>query len=330
MFWHLETLVLLLAHTKGSSLKSWAHPHMRIGPLIIGHLYKLFDLSFVQSCMYQYLCFYKRPCRPVKLLTNTAKCLTSFCRSIHISSQRVREDVSSTTKPHQTGDRGLEQWQVRWEEFQGQVPWQINEVHPALKKYLPLLTVGKPSISILVSWCGKSLDLPWLCEQGHEVVGTEISELGTRQLFEENNIAYDVCSTNTDKFFKVFSARDMSLKVYVGDMYYLTPEIAGKFDAIWDHLAFVAVNPTDRARYIKILHSLLKPDGKILLTHLEYDPQEHCGPPFSVPPSLVKEMFDKMFNVELMSHKDSDVSIFEASGFSLSWAKRGVNLLTPR
>ena len=43
--------------------------------------------------------------------------------------------------------------------------------------------------------CGKSLDLVWLSQQGHNVVGVEISNLAAEQLFEENGIAYSVAGT---------------------------------------------------------------------------------------------------------------------------------------
>ena len=61
-----------------------------------------------------------------------------------------------------------------------------------LQNHLHLLTSGRAKISILVTLCGKSLDLPWLCEQGHDVVGVELSAVAAKQLFEENNIPYSV------------------------------------------------------------------------------------------------------------------------------------------
>ena len=61
-----------------------------------------------------------------------------------------------------------------------------------IQKNLHLLTSGRTKISILVTLCGKSLDLLWLCEQGHDVVGVELSEIAVKQLFEENGIPHSI------------------------------------------------------------------------------------------------------------------------------------------
>ena len=57
------------------------------------------------------------------------------------------------------------------------------------------LTQGQPSASILVTWCGKSVDMPWLCSQGYNVVGIELSAIAVRQFFEENKIPYSTSVT---------------------------------------------------------------------------------------------------------------------------------------
>ncbi len=58
------------------------------------------------------------------------------------------------------------------------------------QNHVGLLTQDRPSISILVPLCGKSLDLHWLYQHGHSVVGVELSGLAAKQFFEENGIQY--------------------------------------------------------------------------------------------------------------------------------------------
>lgn len=213
-------------------------------------------------------------------------------------------------------------WKDKWEK--GTTPWQRDSVDAYLQKYIKLLTGEKPNASILVTLCGKSLDLPWLCDQGYKVTGVDISELAVKQLFEENGIPYSIADKES---FKVFSATDhRNLTVYVGDFYAISPDLAGVFDAIWDHNALGAINPEDRTNYTAKLRLLLKTDGNILLSAFEYNQAEHPTCPFSVPNSLVKKLFQDHFDIELLE-KDDNTGKMLAREFNLSWATRPIHFL---
>lgn len=213
-------------------------------------------------------------------------------------------------------------WKDKWEK--GTTPWQRDSVDAYLQKYIKLLTGEKPNASILVTLCGKSLDLPWLCDQGYKVTGVDISELAVKQLFEENGIPYSIADKES---FKVFSATDhRNLTVYVGDFYAISPDLAGVFDAIWDHNALGAINPEDRTNYTAKLRLLLKTDGNILLSAFEYNQAERPTCPFSVPNSLVKKLFQDHFDIELLE-KDDNTGKMLAREFNLSWATRPIHFL---
>ena len=51
---------------------------------------------------------------------------------------------------------------------------------------------GRSGASVLVTMCGKTVDIPWLCEKGHSVTGVELSPVAVQQLFQENSIPYTV------------------------------------------------------------------------------------------------------------------------------------------
>ena len=230
----------------------------------------------------------------------------------------------ATKQDHLIGMRH-DQWFQYWDE--GTIGWHRDKVDAILQKYLKQLCGSKEeSISILVTLCGKSLDLPWLADQGHSVVGCELIELGGKQLFEENNIPFSV-STIGD--FKVFSASDKKLKLFIGDFFKITTSLTGKFDAIWDHNAFGAVNPDDRSRYVEILSSLLVPAGKILLSHYEYDQSKRNIAPYSLNSEQIKGYFGEKFEVELLERIDCNNSIFTRK-FNLDWGYRPIHLLTLR
>lgn len=214
-------------------------------------------------------------------------------------------------------------WHQAWDK--GTLGWHRDKVDAILQRYLKQLSGDKEHISILVTLCGKSLDLPWLAGQGHDVVGCELSEIAGKQLFEENSIPYSVM---TVKDFKVFSATDdKKLKFYAGDFFNIDALFIGPFDVIWDHNAFGAVNPNDRPRYVEILTSLLVPGGKILLSNWEYDQSKRSIAPYSLNTSQIKEYFGSHFEVQLLERMDYNNSFFTEK-FNLDWGFRPIHLLT--
>ncbi len=212
-------------------------------------------------------------------------------------------------------------WIAKWKD--GLTGWHRDNIDINLQAYLKELTKGEVNCSVLVTWCGKSLDLIWLCSQGHTVVGTELSEVAAKQFYEENEIPYSVSQEGE---FTIYQASDRKIKFIVGNSYNITPDIAGSFDAVWDHNAFGAALPTDRNRYKSILISLLKPGGRILISNWEYGEKKRDMAPFSVPSVEVKDTF-KEFDVELLTTSDHYSSYFTEK-FNVEWAHELLHLAT--
>lgn len=213
-------------------------------------------------------------------------------------------------------------WKEKWKE--GMARWHKSEVRKTLRKYLNDLTQEEPNVSILVPWCGKSLDIPWLCSEGYDVVGIELSEIAAQQLFQENNIPYSVSKEGE---FVIYQAQDRKLKIITGSYYKVTPEIAGKFEAVWDVNAFGAAMPDNRQKYISVLMSLLKPKGRVLLSSWEYGEVPRDRAPFSLPCALVKELFQKKFEVTFLEKREEFTDHF-ISKFKVDWAYTNVHLLS--
>ena len=227
----------------------------------------------------------------------------------------------SLREASQPGIHSDSQWKEFWSI--GRTPWHRNSVDEYLHKYIGLLTKNRQSTSIFVPLCGKSVDLLWLCKQGHTVVGVELSEIAIKQLFKENSIPHSVTEAGE---FILYRAQDRNLTVLVGSLFDLTPEVEGMFDAVWDSRAFGAVNPSDRSKYIGVLRSVLKPGGSVLLSNLEYECSEYPGPPFSLSLLLIKELFGEHFEIELLEHVDLTGTLV-TERFNLSWAKEQLHLL---
>ncbi len=213
-------------------------------------------------------------------------------------------------------------WLRLWE--QGDTPWHVDQPDSQLQTYISLLTKDDSSAAILVPFCGKSLDLIWLSEQGYSVTGVELSPLAVEQLFEENSIPHAKTEIG---MFTVYKATDRHLKVLVGSLFNLTPEITGLQDAIWDCRSLGAVNIQDRTDFIRVLLSILKPSGNILISHLDYDPSERDGPPFSLTAAAIQMLFSTDgWIVERIASEDlsgTPVAVMH----HLSWANQLLHLV---
>ena len=181
-------------------------------------------------------------------------------------------------------------WIARWRE--GRIQFHVDKVNPILGRYVDRL-LPEEFGRVFVPLCGKSLDLCWLIEQGHEVVGVELVEKAVEDLF--NGIGGSPTISTQDVF---QSWRSDGLEVLVGDLFELDANVSGKFDAIWDRAAFVALRPSDRDRYASHLREFLRPDGRILLSTIFYDGSKMEGPPFSVPATEVHRRFGNSLSVE--------------------------------
>lgn len=74
-------------------------------------------------------------------------------------------------------------WLEKWE--RNEIGFHQHEINNHLQAYWQHLKL-KPGSPVLVPLCGKSSDMLWLCGQGHNVLGVEISAIAVRDFFQEN------------------------------------------------------------------------------------------------------------------------------------------------
>jgi thiopurine S-methyltransferase len=170
-----------------------------------------------------------------------------------------------------------DEWLARWE--CGRTGWHEAGGSSALRKYWPQLT---RDARVLVPLCGASPDLLWLAEQGCDVTGVELSEIGVRSFFAEAGISFEVETGHGCLWFRGLQKR---VSIFCGDYFQFSDE---PFDALYDRAALVALPPALRPAYVEHTKSLLKRDATQLLITLEYDQHKVNGPPFSVMPDEVR------------------------------------------
>lgn len=97
----------------------------------------------------------------------------------------------------------------------------------------------------------------------------------------------------------------MKIKFIVGDLFECSVDRIGSFDAIWDCNSIVAINPDDTKRYAKLLDSLLKSSGHILLSTYEFeDPLGRDQSPRNLPPDSVKGLFGEKYSIAVKETLD--------------------------
>jgi len=180
-------------------------------------------------------------------------------------------------------------WHARWEA--NQIGFHQDEINTYLERYWPTLGLA-PGSRVLVPLCGKSLDLLWLREQGHTVVGVELSRIAIQAFFEENGV-----SPAIDKKAHCTRWSCEGIELLCGDFFDLEAGDLGRVDALYDRAALIALTGAQRQRYAQRLGDLLQPGTPGLLVTLDYEQSRMDGPPFAVPDNEVRRLFEQKFHI---------------------------------
>lgn len=187
-------------------------------------------------------------------------------------------------------------WHQRWSE--GRIGFHQADFNPYLKKYWKLLSlVGDDRV--FVPLCGKSKDMLWLREQGHEVLGVELNSSACEAFFADNGVEPE-CSQKAD-----FVVRSVDgVQLLCGDFFSLSAEDLRGVSAVYDRAALIALPPEMRIWYVEYLTQILPRGVQILLVTLEFEGES--GPPFSVQGAEVERLFGAAFDIECLERTQPD------------------------
>jgi len=187
-------------------------------------------------------------------------------------------------------------WHTRWQT--NQIGFHQNEINPYLVRYWPSLQLERQS-RVFVPLCGKTLDMIWLLDQGHTIVGNEISRLAVAAFFTENRLTPEI---RQETGFTRWSCD--RIEVLCGDFFGLTAADIGRIDALYDRAALIALTPAQRTRYAARITEMLEPQTPGLLVTLDYEQQTMQGPPFAVSAEEVSNLYQDAFSVEQLVHTE--------------------------
>lgn len=88
----------------------------------------------------------------------------------------------------------------------------------------------------------------------------------------------------------------------------------GRFGAIFDRASLVAIQPTLRNEYVRVMGNVIAPGGKILLVTIERKSSDeeaiNKGPPFSLSEQMVRDLYegeDWVESISLLEQEDTFV-----------------------
>ena len=201
----------------------------------------------------------------------------------------------------------LERWQLN------QIGFHNADINSHLKQNWSSLELVANS-RVFVPFCGKSQDLLWLRQQGHQVIAVELSLLAVGTFFAENKLPFNKTQVGDFDLFETDG-----IQLYCGDFFKLPADILTGVQAVYDRASLVALPAEMRFQYAEKMRDLLPSHTQILLVSFFYHQHEMDGPPFSVTQQEVMTLFGEWCNIR--QHYSEDVSDkevhFKARGLSV-------------
>jgi hypothetical protein len=167
-------------------------------------------------------------------------------------------------------------WETRY--ATGETDWDKNAPSPGLLHFLAHHSC--PPGRVLVPGCGRGHDARALGRAGFRVDGLDISARAVR------DAAARARAEGLD-----------NVRFIRGDFFGLPDTRRGRYDWIFEHTFFCAIDPALRDRYVAVAARLLRRRGRLL--GVFYNIQPDSGPPFGLTRAELLERFGPRFQLRL-------------------------------
>ena len=164
-------------------------------------------------------------------------------------------------------------WEARYQ--RGDTPWDLGAAPPVLEDLL--VELGPSPLRVLVPGAGTGQDALAWARAGHTVTAVDIAPSAIAALRA--------------------AAAEAGLRVRaeVGDLFALPEGYGAAFDAVWEQTCFCAIQPGQRAAYVRAMAAALRPQG--WLYGLFWNHGMEGGPPHDVSPEQVTDLFLPTFEL---------------------------------
>ena len=198
--------------------------------------------------------------------------------------------------------------------------WQQKNINPYLIKHW----AGTESEVVFVPLCGRSLDMRWLHEQGHHIIGIDLSAAAIREFCKQQSIEA-VCERDGE--LTVFRAPGWTL--YAGDFFKLNESHLQRVSRVYDRAALIALPEPERKKYVRQLQRILPGGTEILVITISYDQSVMKGPPFSVTNDELENLYAG-YNIQLLQAESGPESLGNLKERGLDALTESCFLLQPQ
>lgn len=213
-------------------------------------------------------------------------------------------------------------WLTTWE--QNKIGFHQQDINAYLKSYWQDLGVPH-TCRVFVPLCGKSLDMLWLCAQGHSVLGVELSPLAVRDFFAEHGLTPE---HSEEQDFYHWQAQ--ALNILQGDFFKLSHDHLNGVGGVFDRAALVALPPELRSAYARQLMQILPATASMLLVVFDYEQSQMAGPPFAVSASEIHALYGDNYHITLVAEHDALAAYPQLQAQGLEQLQENVYVLSPR
>ena len=172
----------------------------------------------------------------------------------------------------------MKQTQTDWDAAyeRRETPWEKGKPHPALLDFLA--ENGPLAGEICVPGCGSGHDVRALSAPQNHVLGIDLATRAIAKAKSRPRVANE--------------------KYLLADLFDLPAKFDGRFDWVFEHTCFCAIDPGQRNDYVATIVRLLKPRGKLLAIFFINPDHDEEGPPYRVSTAELAEFFAAYFAVE--------------------------------
>jgi SAM-dependent methyltransferase len=165
-------------------------------------------------------------------------------------------------------------WDTRYQ--QGVPPWDLGQAAPGFIHWLDhhgAAVVGK---RVAVLGCGAGHDAIAFAQAGAAVTGFDFAPAAIERA-QSNAATAGVAAQFLNR-----------------NIFDLAAEFPQAFDYVIEHTCFCAIDPSQRDRYVEVVHGILKPQGELLAIFFTHG--RPGGPPFGSTPAQLQTHFRHHFD----------------------------------
>lgn len=184
-----------------------------------------------------------------------------------------------------------QRWKARWK--QNDIAFHQATINPLLRQFWSRLALDRDD-TVLVPLCGKSLDMNWLLDQGHRVIGVELSHIAIQSFFAARGLTPN--RQRHGRFIRWWHGR---MEIWCGDLFDLGAGDLADIGAVYDIAALTALPADSRSQYARLLTTRLPARSQMLLLTTESVDETATAMPLQIDEEVAR-LYQPHFAIELL------------------------------